>query len=144
MNTEKEVPIYSISNAAALAGISVHTLRMYEKEGLIIPYKKASKQRSYSLKDIERIKCIRNFISLNKVTIEGLRRFLALVPCWAIIKCNKKDRKNCQAYSGYMNPCWMLNHKNNICEGKDCRLCKVYKDFSSCSSLKDKLKELLV
>ena len=36
-NTE---PVFPISTAAKLLKISVHTLRMYEREGLIIPFKK--------------------------------------------------------------------------------------------------------
>jgi hypothetical protein len=33
-------PLFPIRTAAKLLNISVHTLRMYEKEGLIIPFKK--------------------------------------------------------------------------------------------------------
>ncbi len=32
-------PKYKISEAAKILGISVHTMRMYEREGLIIPLK---------------------------------------------------------------------------------------------------------
>ncbi|MGB9664543.1 MAG: MerR family transcriptional regulator [Ignavibacteria bacterium] len=56
-------PKYKISEAAKILGISVHTLRMYEREGLIIPYKKSTKQRVYSDEDIDRLKCIRNAIN---------------------------------------------------------------------------------
>jgi predicted site-specific integrase-resolvase len=38
-------PVFSISTAAKLLDVSVHTLRMYEREGLIIPFKKDSSQR---------------------------------------------------------------------------------------------------
>lgn len=136
-------PVYTISTAAQLAGISVHTLRMYEKEGLILPYKKESNQRRYSDKDLLRIQCIRTTINEHKMTIEGIRRVLALIPCWSVIKCSAKDKKNCEAYNGYTKPCWMYNHKNNLCEGKDCRDCEVYNSFSNCASIKNKLRELL-
>lgn len=136
-------PVYTISTAAQLAGISVHTLRMYEKEGLILPYKKESNQRRYSDKDLARIQCIRRTINEHKMTIEGIRRVLALIPCWAVVKCSTKDKKNCEAYNGYTKPCWMINHKNNCCEGKDCRSCEVYNSFSNCASIKNKLKEIL-
>lgn len=136
-------PVYTISTAAELAGISVHTLRMYEKEGLIIPYKKESNQRRYSDKDIERILCIRKTINEHKMTIEGIRRVLALIPCWAVAKCTQTDKVKCEAFNGFTKPCWMINHKNNFCEGKDCRTCKVYQSFSNCASIKNKLKELL-
>ena len=136
-------PKYTISNAAKMAGISIHTLRMYEREGLIIPFKKVSNQRLYSDRDLERISCIRKTINEDKINIEGIRRLLSLIPCWDIIKCNSEDRVNCEYYNSYTKPCWMLNHKTNTCKDRDCRECEVYKSFGSCSSIKNKLKELL-
>ena len=60
-------PKYTISMAAKLSGISIHTLRMYEREGLIIPFKKDSNQRLYTDRDIERIACIRKTINEDKI-----------------------------------------------------------------------------
>lgn len=142
-NEISDTPVYTISSAANLLNISVHTLRMYEREGLIIPYKKESNQRLYSDKDLERMRCIRATISEEKIGIEGIRRILSLIPCWAIVKCPVKDRQNCTAYNGYSEPCWMLKHKDNVCANKDCRMCEVYAAFGSCRSVKDKLKELI-
>jgi MerR family transcriptional regulator/heat shock protein HspR len=136
-------PVYTISTAARLLGISIPTLRMYENEGLIIPFKKSSKHRLYSEMDLERIRCLRRAINGNKVGIESIRRMLAIIPCWAIIECSEKDRKNCEAFTSYDKPCWMHNHKDNICKDRDCRECEVYNSFSDCSSLKEKLKELI-
>ena len=137
-------PVYTISTAASLLNISVHTLRMYEREGLIIPYKKESHQRLYSDKDLERMRCIRKTISEDKIGIEGIRRILSLIPCWGILNCSKKDRQNCHAYSEYSKPCWMLNHKDNYCASRDCRTCEVYSSFGNCESIKDKLKEIIL
>jgi MerR family transcriptional regulator, heat shock protein HspR len=39
--------IYPISNAAKLPGISAHTLRIYEKEDLIVPFKKEAASKNY-------------------------------------------------------------------------------------------------
>ncbi|KAF0152001.1 MAG: MerR family transcriptional regulator [Ignavibacteria bacterium] len=69
----KNEPIYSISTAVLLLHISVHTLRMYEREGLIIPFKRASKQRLYSRADIERLECIRTTINQMKIGINGIK-----------------------------------------------------------------------
>ena len=138
-----DTPIYTISNAAKLTGVSVYTLRMYEREGLLLTYKKKSNQRLYTKRDLERINCIRKTINEDRIGIEGIRRILALLPCWGIINCTAEDRKNCEAYNGHNQPCWMLNHKNNYCAGRNCRECEVYKSFGSCSSIKDKLKELI-
>ncbi len=137
-------PVYTISMAAKLMEISVHTLRMYEREGLIIPFKKKSNQRLYSELDLYRVQCIRRSISNDKMSIEGMRRVLALIPCWGIVKCSHSDRAACEAYKGHTKPCWMINHKDNICEGKNCRECIVYNAFGNCESIKNKLKELIL
>jgi len=143
MLNELDNPKYTISNAAKLLGISVHTLRMYEREGLIIPFKKESGQRLYSDQDINRIVCIRNSIKSEKLNIQGLRKILSLIPCWAIVNCSEEDRQNCDAYSTFSKPCWIYNHTKNMCKVKDCRDCEVYKSFGTCESIKNKLKELL-
>jgi MerR family transcriptional regulator/heat shock protein HspR len=136
-------PNYTISTAARLLDISVHTLRMYEKEGLIIPFKSDGNQRRYSDTDLERIRCIRRSINDDKIGIEGIRRMLALIPCWAIINCTETDRQNCDAFTGYMKPCWTHKHKNNLCRERDCFNCEVYNTFGDCGSIKEKLKELI-
>lgn len=143
MKLKSNDPIYTISTAAKILDISVYTLRMYEREGLLIPFRKDSNQRLYSEMDIERVQCIKKSITEDRMTIEGMRRNLALLPCWAIVKCSLEDRNNCKFYNDHTKPCWMLNHKDNYCSGKDCRECEVYQSFGSCESIKNKLKELL-
>ncbi|MHB8853654.1 MAG: MerR family transcriptional regulator [Ignavibacteriaceae bacterium] len=142
-SNKTNTPLYTISMAAKLVGVSVHTIRMYEIEGLLIPFKKESKQRLYSELDVERLRCLRKVINEERIGIEGIRRLLALIPCWGIVKCLSKDRKKCEAYNIATKPCWMINHKNNYCTGRDCRVCEVYQSFSNCESIKNKLKELI-
>jgi len=143
MSHKLNAPIYTISNAAKILDISVHTLRMYEREGLIIPFRKSSNQRLYSEMDLERVRCIQKTINEDKINIEGMRRILALLPCWSIINCSETDRKNCDYYSNHTKPCWMVNHSSDICKDKECRVCEVYQSFGTCESIKNKLKELL-
>ncbi len=139
---EFEKPKYKISETAKILGISIHTLRMYEREGLIIPYKKSTNQRLYSDKDIERLKCIRNAINVEKISIEGIKRIFSLIPCWAVTNCSVNDIKNCSAITSSINPCWTLEHKNNICADRDCRECDVYNLFNNCETIKSKLVDL--
>jgi len=143
MDISKKEPIYSISTAANLLGISIPTLRVYEKEGLIIPFKKESNQRLYSQADLERVECIRNGINEKKISVNGIKAIYSLIPCWSIVNCNASDRKDCVAYNSHNKVCWMINHKNNFCSGKDCRECEVYQSFGTCDSIKNKMKELL-
>ena len=139
---DPEIPLYPISTAARILNISVHTLRSYEKEGLIIPFRKATGHRLYSRADIERIKCIRESINRKKISIEGIKTIYSLIPCWSIINCAEEDRKNCEAFTNHSNPCWSFSHRENICSGSDCRECVVYKNFSDCQSIKENIVRL--
>jgi len=136
MKENQSIPIYTISSTAEMLGISVPTLRMYEKEGLIIPYKKESNQRRYSQNDLSRIRCIRDAINKDKISIAGIKRLMALNPCWDIIKCSAEDRSQCAAIKDHTKPCWAHNHTTGICGTKDCRECIVYFDLMHCDSIK--------
>ncbi len=135
-------PIFHISEAAKLLGISVHTLRMYEREGLVLPHKSETNQRIYSKKDIDRINCIRNAIREKKVGINGVRIIFSLIPCWEIVKCSEADRAVCGAYNGTEKPCWTYEHPDTFCEDKDCRECPVYQNYSECGKIKELIKTL--
>ena len=50
-----EEPLYPIGTAARMLNVSVHTLRLYEREGLILPHRKDTGHRLYSNADIERV-----------------------------------------------------------------------------------------
>ncbi len=136
INLPDDKPVFSISAAAKLLGISVPTLRMYENEGLIIPHKTKSNQRIYSKKDIDRIQCIRKAIKDKGISINGIKVIYSLIPCWEVINCSKEDRKNCGAYNGGENPCWTYNHPNTTCEHRDCRDCEVYLNYTQCGKIK--------
>ncbi len=133
------LPLYPISSAAKILDISVHTLRMYEKEGLIIPFKKESNHRLYSKADIDRLKCIRRAINESKISIAGIKSIYSLIPCWEISKCSKSDREKCEAFKSHATPCWMFEHSNNTCGEKDCRKCDVYSLYSECGKIKELL-----
>lgn len=135
-------PIYPIRTAAKLLNISVHTLRMYEKENLIIPFKKSTNHRLYSNSDIERIKCIRNAINEMKISINGIKAIYSIIPCWEYIGCSEEDRNNCLAYSSHTEPCWSVKGESTICATKECRNCDVYNKFKECSNIKSFIKNL--
>lgn len=143
MNFESEdndKPIYSIGSAARLLNISVHTLRMYEKEGLIIPQRITGKNRLYSEFDIERIRCIRNEINNKKYSIRAIQTILSLYPCWKDINCSRENRQSCPAYLNGDKPCWTYKHSENACADKDCRNCQVYRNIH-CGKIKSKIIE---
>ncbi|MDX5399053.1 MAG: MerR family transcriptional regulator, partial [Actinomycetes bacterium] len=52
----KKRAVFVISVAAELAGMHPQTLRIYERKGLIDPYRTPGGTRRYSQEDIERLK----------------------------------------------------------------------------------------
>jgi MerR family transcriptional regulator/heat shock protein HspR len=136
-------PLFPISVAAKLLKISVHTLRMYEREGLIIPFKKETNHRLYSRSDIERLSCIRRAINEHKISIAGIKTIYALIPCWKINNCSEEKRKDCRGFNSYFEPCWSFNHNGTNCIKPDCRECEVYKNYSECNSIKELIISML-
>jgi MerR family transcriptional regulator/heat shock protein HspR len=133
---DPDTPVYSIGSAARILGISVHTLRMYEREGLILPFKTETHQRRYSSSDIERVRCIRTAINEQGFNIAGIRSVQALLPCWELKNCTDQERSVCPAYEGHAGGCWTYAHAGNACASNDCRVCEVYQASTDCSRIK--------
>ncbi|MCP4156489.1 MAG: MerR family transcriptional regulator [bacterium] len=131
-------PVYTIGVAAEKVGISVHSFRQYEREGLIIPHKTATGRRLYSDLEIEKMRCIKLMIREEGLNFEGIRRLMALVPCWKLRECKEKERKTCPAFTNIKRPCWATEEKCHH-PYPTCRDCEVYRSIVHCSDLRDLL-----
>jgi len=69
--------VFVISVAAELAGMHPQTLRIYERKGLLEPFRTPGGTRRYSQEDIERLQLIQDLTSQG-LNLEGVRRVLAL------------------------------------------------------------------
>jgi MerR family transcriptional regulator, heat shock protein HspR len=69
--------VYSISVAAELTGIEPHTLRAYERAGLIAPARSGGGIRRYSDDDLIRLQRI-NALSAAGLNLTGIRHVLDL------------------------------------------------------------------
>ena len=136
----KDEPQVPIGIVARKFNISVHTLRLYEAEGLILPYKTKTKRRYYSQADIDRIGCIRKMIEEKGLNLAGIKSLLAIVPCWELLPCTVAERETCAAYTNMSEPCWIVEGKTDKCRNADCRACHVYKSLAGCHNLKEYLK----
>ena len=70
-------PCYVISVAARLLGIHTHTLRYYEKKGIIEPSRSQGNIRLYSRRDIDqlrRLKALMNDLGVNPAGAEVILR----------------------------------------------------------------------
>lgn len=139
--TDKSRPVFAIGVASDLVGVSVHTLRMYEAEGLIIPRRTQSRHRIYSQSDIERLHCIRTLIEVNGFNLAGIKGLMSLAPCWDIKGCSEADRAICDAYKSSLEPCWLVKAKTTDCGENECVECHVYQDVSTCHNMKSYLQE---
>lgn len=74
---KREEAVYIISVAAELAGVHPQTLRIYERKGLIEPYRTPGGTRRYSDEDLDRLSLIQELTSAG-VNLEGVRRILRL------------------------------------------------------------------
>jgi len=108
---EDDRPVYSISVAAELLNVHPRTLRLYEKHGLIAP-KRRGNRRFFSNSDLRWIRCLREMIHEEGLSISGIRILLTLIPCWQIKGCGEKERENCSAFYNKAIPCWELTRKN--------------------------------
>jgi MerR family transcriptional regulator/heat shock protein HspR len=122
----KREPLFAIGVASIRLGLSLSTLRMYEEEGLLLPYKTPTGRRIYSLADLDWVDCIRSTIKERGLNLEGIREILALIPCWDIYGCSKKARDECEAYRASLKPCWYILKKACSRGIEDCRACDVY------------------
>ncbi len=120
-------PIISIGTVANKVDTSVSTIRKYEAEGLIIPFRTESGHRLFSLEDIERIRMIQRLIKDRGLNIEGIRRLMALLPCWELSPCNINKREKGPVFQDNTKPCWMIKGAGNAEYGNKCRSCEVYR-----------------
>jgi MerR family transcriptional regulator/heat shock protein HspR len=133
--------LYTIGEAADLIGVSVPTIRMYEREGLIIPLRKASRHRLFAESDLERIRSIRRTINTEKVSIAGIRRLMSIVPCWKMNGCTDEQKSACPRFTVSGSPCWIVTGKTWQIKSDACRSCGVYLKTSEYAELKSLLEE---
>jgi len=112
-NEHKDRPLYAIGVVADMIGTTNQTLRLYEKRGLIKPFRK-NKNRLYSENDVRWLFCIRDLIHNKKISIEGIKKLLKYAPCWEITVCQEIQMAQCRASRDRETPCWVLN--NMICQ----------------------------
>jgi len=137
-------PVISIGTAAQMVKLSPSALRKYEKEGLLIFHRTNTGRRLLSLADLKRIRMIQKMIKDVGLNMEGIRRLLALLPCWDIKPCvdgsTCKEEEGCVARKHSSMPCWTLESTGCSLSSRDCRDCEVYRYGAYAT---DVLKDLL-
>ena len=74
---EGERALYIISVAAELVGVHPQTLRIYERKGLLRPYRTAGNTRRYSERDIARLQMIQR-LTQEGVNLAGVKMIVEM------------------------------------------------------------------
>jgi DNA-binding transcriptional MerR regulator len=122
-----------IGEVARAFGISVDLLRLYEREGLLIPLKSTKGTRYYTKQDYPWIATVIRLVREEGLNFSGIRHLLALLPCRDLRGCMETQKHGCSMLATAAEPCWI--HKN-CCTPGDCYSCEVYRAACRCDNLK--------
>jgi MerR family transcriptional regulator/heat shock protein HspR len=75
---DPDAPVYVISVAAEMAELHPQTLRAYERDGLLRPFRTPGGTRRYSRRDVERLRLIRRLTQDEGLNLAGVRLVLDL------------------------------------------------------------------
>lgn len=114
--------------------ISVDLLRLYEREGLVIPIKSEKGTRYFTDQDYLWIGTVLRLVREARLNFAGIRHLLALLPCWEIKDCGHEKKKDCSVTKDPTAPCW--TNKACCSDSKDCYNCSVYRSAPACENLK--------
>jgi len=123
--------MFKIGTTAGRLGISVQAIRLYETEGVLVPFRSKGGTRWYSEEDVEWIAKIQELIS-HGLNFEGIRWLLAQIPCWSLRPCTPELHAACSMKLESCMPCWVAPEKLCSEKLKECYHCNTYrgaKDF---------------
>jgi hypothetical protein len=122
-----------IGEVAHHFGVSVDLLRLYEREGILIPLKSEKGTRYFTELDYPWIATVLRLVRGAGLNFAGIRHLLALLPCWEMRGCGTGRKHECGTISGAASPCWM---EQKCCAPGDCYACDVYRSACHCENLK--------
>ena len=129
-------PVYTISEAARALGISIRSLILFEREGLILPYRTSLNRRLYSELELKNVRNIQSMINERGLNLSAVRYIYANIPCWLLKKDDDKNHSDCPAFSSRSKPCWAT--AKGCCDpATDCRDCPVYQLSGDIERIRD-------
>lgn len=114
--------------------VSVDLLRLYEREGLLIPIKSQKGTRYFTEQDYLWIGTVLRLVREARLNFAGIRHLLALLPCWKIRNCGFEKKQQCPVMKDPTAPCW-TNRTCSTSNAQDCYTCAVYRSAPSDENL---------
>jgi DNA-binding transcriptional MerR regulator len=99
MRPDRGQSVYPLKVAAGLVGLSPRTIRLYEESRLLEPARVGgNRERLYSEQDLQWLRCIRDMIHEEGLTVVAIRRLLDLIPCWEVRHCAADVADVCRSH----------------------------------------------
>ena len=117
-------------------GVSVDLLRLYEREGLLLPIKSPRGTRYFTEHDYRWIAMLLRLVREAGMHLAGIRHLLAALPCSRIRNCGFESKKGCPVISDESRPCWSNRATCPVVCAQDCYFCPVYRSAPACENFK--------
>jgi MerR family transcriptional regulator/heat shock protein HspR len=91
MKRENQEPRYVISVAAKILGIQTHTLRYYERVGIVEPSRSRGNIRLYSEEDLEQLRHVKSLIEELGVNLAGAEVILRMAQQIALLQARVQE-----------------------------------------------------
>jgi len=99
MRPDRGQPVYTLKVASGLVGLSPRTIRLYEEAELLSPARTGgNQQRLYSEQDLQWLRCIRDMLHGEGLTVTAIRKLLDVIPCWEIRSCEAEVAETCRPH----------------------------------------------
>ncbi len=102
----EEKPMYTISIVADLLNVHPETLRIWERNNLLVPSRR-NRQRLYSELDIKRLQFIHTLINEKGLNLAGVSQIISMYPCWNVKNCAGGANRE-QEPVNQSKPCWKV------------------------------------
>lgn len=73
-----DAPVWTVTQAAQLAGMHPQTLRQYDRLGLVVPQRTMGRGRRYSRRDIARLLEVQRLAQTEGINLAGVKRIMDL------------------------------------------------------------------
>ena len=93
MKSQDSEPCYVISIAARMVGVQAHTLRYYERQGLVNPSRSEGNIRLYSEEDIGRIRHVKTLMEELGLNLAGVEVILRMSERMAEMKRQLEEKE---------------------------------------------------
>lgn len=116
-----------IGAVARRFGVSPDLLRLYERQGLLVPLKSPRGTRYFTEHDFPWIEMLLRLVREVRLNLVGIRHLLSLIPCWQMRNCPFDRRSDCPGLPDPSRPCWMNRGCLGTLDATDCYFCPVYR-----------------